>query len=185
MRLARLVLAAFALALALPLAARAQANNNAIPLPAYNPPPNAPDFGFTAGQKGLNFGLPAGGGPTIGFSYLLSRTAALEVNLGLGLQMTAPTAFNFSIELGYRAYFARIGDRLFPFFQPAFFLNRAGGVEEIALEAGIGVEYFLLEHFSVAGATGLAFQIGNLGGDGGASVALNTGTTALYANFYF
>ena len=34
-------------------------------------------------------------------------------------------------------------------------------------------------------ATGLALSMGNLGGSGGASVGLTTGTSALYASFYF
>jgi hypothetical protein len=177
-RTLRLSALALAVSLALPLAARADALN----LPSL--PPSTDNFGFSSGEKGLNFGIPSGGGPTIGFSYLLNSRAALEVNLGLGFTLTSPTDFAFSIELGYRAYLGRVGERLYPFFQPGFFLGRSGGVESIAFEGGVGVEYFLLDHFTVAGATGLAFSVGNLGGNS-ASVRLATGTTALYANFYF
>jgi len=177
LRLSALALAA---TLALPLAARA--DGLGLPqLPTVQP---ADAFGFASGEKGLNFGIPSGGGPTIGFSYLLSSRAALEVNLGLGFTLTSPSDFAFSIELGYRAYLGRVGDRLYPFFQPGFFLGRSGGVESIAFEGGIGVEYFLLDHFTVAGATGVAFNVGNLGGSA-AVVRIATGTTALYANFYF
>jgi hypothetical protein len=177
----RVFLLALALACAVPLAARAD-----LPLPDSGGPgsPGYSDvYGFAAKQKGLSFGIPSGGGATLGFSYLLTSSAALEVSFGLNLPFTSASNTTFSIELGYRNYFARFGNRLYPFFQPGFFFNRVGGAENIALEAGIGVEYFLLEHFSIAGATGVAFTIGSIG-NGSVTVGLNTGTTALYADFY-
>jgi hypothetical protein len=167
---------ALALVLALPLAARADPVMITVPSDA---------FGFTSGQKGLNFGLPSGGGPTIGFSYVLTNRSALELNLGLGATFAGNTDFAFSIEIGYRAYLTRFGDRLYPFIQPTFFFGRQGGAESLAIEGLFGVEYFLLEHFSVSGATGLELAIGNIGGGGSASGKLATGTTALFANFYF
>jgi hypothetical protein len=171
-------LALIAFALATPLAAHAE-ELNLIPGGPSEP------FGFNAGDKGLVVGLPAGGGPTVGFSYLLSSSAAVEANIGLGLQFTTPSAFDFSVELGYRKYLGRVGSRLFPFFQPGVFFSHANSVGEVALEAGVGVEYFLLEHFSIAAATGLALQFTNLGGNGSAGVSLTTGTTGLFADFYF
>jgi len=167
---------AIAIVFALPLAARADPVMITVPSDAY---------GFASGQKGLNFGLPSGGGPTIGFSYLLTNRSALELNLGLNAVFAGNTGFEFSLEIGYRAYLARFGDRLYPFIQPAFFFGRAGGAESLAIEALFGVEYFLLEHFSISGATGVALAIGNIGGGGSASGRLATGTTALFANFYF
>jgi len=173
----RLAVLSLAVALVLPLAARAD------PL-QYPPLPPSEAYGFSAGQKGLNFGIPSGGGPTIGASFVLSPKAALELNLGLGFTFTGNSDYAFSVELGYRAYLGHVGERLYPFVQPGFFFNRVDSAENIAVEGLIGVEYFLLEHFTISGATGLAFNIGNIGG-GDATVRLATGTTALFANFYF
>jgi hypothetical protein len=96
---------ALAVVFALPLAAHADPVMITVPSDAY---------GFASGQKGLNFGIPSGGSPTIGFSYLLTNRSALELNLGLGATFAGNTDFAFSIEIGYRAYLSRFGDRLYP-----------------------------------------------------------------------
>ena len=100
--------------------------------------------------------------------------------------MTGASDFAFSVEVGYRMYMVQAG-RLHGFLQPGIFLNRVGRASRIAASAGIGAEYVLLEHMTIAAATGLSFQIGNLGGPAGSDVDVKiaTGTTSLAINFYF
>ena len=149
-------------------------------------------FAFAAGMKGLSFALPSSGAPTFGFTWFVSPTGAIRLDVGLDLQLanaqpTGGSDFAFSVEASYRAYLARFG-RLYPFLQPGIFFNRVGGADpsgSLALAGSVGVEYFLLDHFSIAADTGLIFAVANIGGVGPASASFVTNTSALFANFYF
>jgi hypothetical protein len=157
-------------------------------------PASAQEFATNAGDKGLSFEVPSGGGSAVGFTYFLTSSSALRVDVGFDLQLanatpTGGTDLAFSVALGYRLFLAHlVGGRVHPFLQPAVSFARFGGARPtgtLALAGSVGVECFLLEHFSIAGATGVSLGMGNLGGTGGASVALTTGTSALFASFYF
>ena len=161
---------------------------------AFGAPASAEEFANSAGDKGLSFALPAGGAPTFGATYFLTSNTALRLDVGINLQLanakpTGGADLAFSVEVAYRIYLARVaGGRVHPFLQPGVFFNRTGGgaaTGTLAFEGSFGVELFLLEHFSIAGATGLALAMGNLGGTGGASIGVTTGTSALYASIYF
>ena len=151
-------------------------------------------MGPNAGDKGLSFEVPSGGGSGVGFTYFLTQSSALRVDVAFNWQLanaqpTGGTDFAFNAALGYRVFLAHlVGGRVHPFFQPAVSFGRSGGANPrgtLAFSGSVGVEFFLLEHFSLAGATGIALAMGNLGGAGGASVGITTGTSALYASFYF
>ncbi|MHB1846218.1 MAG: hypothetical protein ACYCWW_15455 [Deltaproteobacteria bacterium] len=163
--------------------------------PPQPPPPAAPATtsaqaeagapGFTAGTLGLEFGLPAGGGPTIGGSYFLNPNGALRLDLGIGASFSpSPATFAFSVEVGYRDYLATFG-KLRPFFQPSLFVGETPptggsgntGAFDFALEGGVGAEYFILDHFSFGIETGLSL---NFASNGITAVSLSTGTTALF-----
>lgn len=176
-------LSALALAFFVALPAAAQYGSP----PSITPLVNDPLANFHEGLKGLSFALPAGGGPTLGFNYFLSPTGALRLALGINLGLTNQpgTNFDFSVEVAYRAYMGTFG-RLHPFLQPGVFFNRVqGSGGSFAIEGGVGVEYFLLERFSIAASTGIAFNIANIGNDPGVKVNLTTGNSALAANFYW
>lgn len=152
-----------------------------------NPPPAASaetSRPFTTGTKGLHFGVPSGGGTTFGFSWFLQPNAALHGDIGMDWTLTGATDFSFSVELGYRMYLVQAG-RLHGFLQPGISIARQASISTLAAFVGVGAEYQLLERFTISAASGLAFQIGNLGGTGSAAVKLGTATTAIYANFYF
>jgi hypothetical protein len=151
-------------------------------------------LGPNAGDKGLSFVVPSGGGSGIGVTYFLTQGSALRIDVAFDWQLanaqpTGGTDFAFNASVGYRVFLAHVvGGRVHPFLQPAVSFGRSGGANPrgtLAFSGSVGVEFFLLEHFSLAGATGLALEMGNLGGTGGASVGITTGTSALYASFYF
>lgn len=157
-------------------------------------PPPAPaagevgQYGPEAGRKGLSFGIPSGGGTTVGFAYLLSNDAALRLDVGLDIplkQTVGSAGFGFSVDAGYRMYMWRIGN-LSPFVQPGLFMAKPAADSSfnqfaLALTGGVGAEYFFWNEFSISGQTGIAFTTTNKFND----IKLNTGTTALLANFYF
>ena len=137
--------------------------------------------------KGLSFGLPAGGGPTAGLTYFLDSKSAIRADVGLNIPVQPDFGFNLSVEGGYRMYMPNAG-RLYPFLQPGAFIRSDAGKDffdtaalTIALTGGIGAEYFFTERFSVSGQTGLALAFANEFDD----IALTTGTSALFANFYW
>ncbi len=140
--------------------------------------------GFSAGTLGLEFGLPSGGGPTIGGSYFLTPNGALRVDLGLGANFApSPASFAFSLEVGYRDYLATFG-KLRPFVEPGLFVNEtppsgnsANTAFEFALEGAVGAEYFILEHFSFGIKTGLSLAFAS---NGNTAVSLTSGTSALF-----
>ena len=149
------------------------------------------------GSVGLSLGLPAGGGPTIGASYNLSDRSSLRMDFGLEIasagsggatqtRQNSEVLFGFSIDAGYRMYLWNAGS-LHAFVQPGlFFSKRAqpgdfGALSTLAAVGTIGAEYFVVDQFSVSGATGLSLALSNEFQD----VRFSTGTTALYANFYW
>jgi hypothetical protein len=143
------------------------------------------------GTTGVEFTLPGGGVPTVGFTYFLQDNLAVRADLGLNTVFSpSGTPATFSIGVGLRMYqFKRNNVALF--LQPALAFGRsitgADGTEFISLSGGIGVEYFFFPNLSAGGVLALAFNIGNLGGPAGssASTSLSTNTSGLFANIYF
>lgn len=203
----------FATTVALPAAAQDDAETVSSPEASPAPESSAPKteasrpegaHGPRAGSLGLSLGLPSGGAPTIGMSYGLTDRASLRMDLGLEISSTgsgggaggmggtaqgnpnSDVLFGFSIDAGYRMYLWNSGS-LHAFVQPGlFFSKRAqpgdfGALSTIAAVGTIGAEYFVVDQFSVSGATGLSLALSNDFQD----VRLSTGTTALYANFYW
>lgn len=155
--------------------------------------------------KGLSFGIPSGGGPTVGGTYFLEDDIALKLDIGLdiGKTVAAPPAGGFdlggaasaasddllvglSVEAGIRFYLMRTG-KLAPFAQPGLFVARpvmpGDFMAPVVLQAnaGIGAEYFFNDNVSVAGLTGLGLRFANEF----ETIKLTTGTSALFLNLYW
>lgn len=204
-RAARLAGATFAL-IASAIAAPAWAQDTSMPPPSLPDATSSSshasasnDHGPREGSRGLSLGLPSGGGPTVGVSYGLTDRSSLRLDLGLDINSVTPQGgpvgpastdkpllLGFSVEAGYRMYLWQAGS-LHAFAQPSLFLAKRaqrGDLDDlmtIAAQGSIGAEYFFADAFSVSGATGVALSLSNAFKD----VRFNTGTTALYANFYW
>ena len=135
-------------------------------------------------MMGIAFSLPAGGDPAIGGIYYLDPNSAIRANLGFGLGFASGT-YNFSLEVGYRVYFARY-DSLLLFGQPALFIGNPNNTFTLALEGAVGGEFFVNSHIAFGVATGLAFQLQVPPAAGSAvTVNLNTGTTAIFGELFW
>jgi outer membrane protein W len=153
--------------------------------------PMSADVATKQGSMGVEFVLPGGGQPTVGVTYFINDNMALRTDLGLNAQLSpSGVPVLFSLGVGVRLYqFKR--DSVAVFLTPSFTLARVAGVPDATISlifgGGAGVQYFFTNRFSVGGILGLAFAIGNLGGPTGSSATINlsTGTTGLFAGYYF
>jgi outer membrane protein W len=150
------------------------------------------DVATKQGSMGVEFMLPGGTpAPTVGLTYFINDNMALRTDFGLNAQITpSGVPVLFSLGVGVRLYqFKR--DSVVVFLQPSFTLARVAGAPDATVSlifaGGAGVQYFFTNRFSVGGILGLAFSINNLGGPAGSSaiVNLSTGTTGLFAGYYF
>jgi len=139
---------------------------------------------------GIQVSLPAGGDPTFGFTYFVADTAALRADLGLGITSANGATQVFSAEVGVRVYLAKF-EHFMPFVEPAVFLANQGPAYppanmDVAVEASLGGEYFVSEHFSFGGRTGIALNMNfPPSNDNGAStiVTFKTGTPSVFGQF--
>ena len=154
--------------------------------------PMSADVATKQGSMGVEFMLPGGTpAPTLGLTYFINDNMALRTDLGLNAQLSpSGVPVLFSLGVGVRLYqFKR--DSVAVFLTPSFTLARVAGVPDatvaLIFAGGAGVQYFFTNRFSVGGILGLAFTIGNLGGPTGSSATINlsTGTTGLFAGYYF
>jgi hypothetical protein len=150
------------------------------------------DVATKQGSMGVEFMLPGGTpAPTVGLTYFINDNMALRTDFGLNAQLSpSGVPVLFSLGVGVRLYqFKR--DSVAVFLTPSFTLARVAGAPDATVQlifaGGAGVQYFFTNRFSVGGILGLAFIIGNLGGPTGssASITLSTGTTGLFAGYYF
>lgn len=139
------------------------------------------------GTIGLSFAFPAGGGPTAGGTYFLDKDNAVRADVGLNFALAPDVGVDLSVEVGYRMYKMNTG-KAHMYLQPGLFLKSTAGKDffdaklfEFAFTGSVGAEYFFLERFSGSAQTGLALRFANEFDD----IALTTGTSALFANFYF
>lgn len=150
----------------------------------------------TEGAKGLAFSVPSGGGPTFGFAYFTSDSAAIHVDVGLSLSSQAApmggdraNTGGFSVEAGYRMY-KPIAGKLTTFFQPSVYLAKQPGIDfgdalSAAVTAGFGVEYWVTPQWTFSGSTGVALQAKNNPMGSFKDISLTTGTSALAVSFYW
>ncbi|MBS2026058.1 MAG: hypothetical protein JST92_26970 [Deltaproteobacteria bacterium] len=173
------------------LAAPSFAADNKLALPDTSPP--APPLQvaqttdtstFKSGMKTLSFFAPSGGGAGLSGGIFLTNTTALRMDIAMNWVLTGNTDFAFDVGLGYRMYLVQAG-RLFGFIEPGVDFGREQTISHIGVNFGIGAEYFLLDRFSIAAKTALGLNVGNLGGNGSATAAIGTGTSAVYLNFHF
>jgi hypothetical protein len=150
---------------------------------------------FVKGGMGLQFAFPSGGAPTLGLTYFLNDKAAVNVNFGLLLASIAPgggadraNSGGFSLEAQYRMY-TRKGS-VATYLAPGIFFSKDPGIDfgdalGAALTFGLGAEFFLWDQFSLGGVTGVALSLEN-GADGSfKDIVFSTGTSLLYASFYW
>ena len=157
-----------------------------------------PDY-LPQGTVGLQFQTPAGGvfnplgspagGPgaanDVGVTYFIQPQTAVRLDFGLNAAFApSGTPASFDLQMSLRMYRARY-DRLWVFLQPGVGFGRANSAEYIDFGAGVGVEYFFTDHFTVGGVVGAVLAIENIGGVGSTGVGLSTGTSGLFAAFYF
>jgi hypothetical protein len=162
-----------------------------------SPSPLSPDgYPTTHGTAGVSFLLPSGGDPRIGGTYFLFNDVALRLDFGLNAPISPGGAGQnllFSVGGGLRFYpFKR--NRVGVFLQPSGVVGRENSPAVAAeaaffmrLGAGLGVEYFFTNYFSVGAVLELTLKFANLGGPAGTPVytTLSTATSALSANIYF
>jgi len=137
----------------------------------------------------LSFGLPSGGGGTVGYSYGLSNEASLRLDVGLEIGSNpagSGAVAGLSVDAGYRLYLWQAGN-MHAFVQPSLFLSkpavdqRIDEVLTVAAVGTVGAEYFFQPQLSVSAATGLSLALSKKFED----VRLRTGTSALFVNFYW
>ena len=128
-----------------------------------------------SGAKGVTLGVHDL--PTIGGFFYFSQADSLRLNLGLGFTFKPAFGAQFGIEANVRHHL--IGGNLRPYLEGGIRFGYAGNIN-FALQGGFGVEYFIVPRVSVAGTLGLALRFD----DGGSSISLPFGTTALLVNFH-
>jgi hypothetical protein len=139
---------------------------------------------------GIQVSLPAGGDPTLGFKYFVADNMALRGDLGLNITSVSGATQTFSLDAGLRYYLMKF-DHFMPFVQPALYVTNssppasAPATMYLALQGGIGGEYFITDHFSFGAQTGVAFDIAFASSAPGAktNVAFTTGTSAVFGQF--
>jgi hypothetical protein len=139
---------------------------------------------------GIAVSLPAGGDPTFGFFYFPTDSIALHVDLGLGIDSLPNATQLFSLQVGPRWYFSHF-DRFAPFFQPSLFLANQSPTYgptnmDVGIEAALGGEFFVTEHFSFGAMTGGALNIAfapNPANNRSTDVSFKTGTPTAFAAF--
>jgi hypothetical protein len=138
---------------------------------------------------GIQVSVPAAGDPTFGFTYFVADSAALRADLGLGITSQSGATQLFSGEVGVRWYFAHF-DRFAPFFEPGVFVanqNVYGPANmSLGLEAALGGEFFVTNHFSIGARTGGALNVNfapNPANGASTIVTFKTGTPAAFAQF--
>ena len=128
-----------------------------------------------SGAKGIVLGVHDL--PTVGGFYYFSSADSLRVNLGFGLTFKPDFGAQFSLEANVRHHL--FGGNLRPYLEGGIRFGYAGAIN-FALQGGFGVEYFIVPRVSVAGTLGLALRFD----DGGNSISLPFGTTALLMNVH-
>ncbi len=133
---------------------------------------------------GISVSLPTGGDPTFGFTYFVADNLALRADLGLNITSANGAAQQFSVEGGLRYYFASF-EHFMPFVQPGVYVNNpagaaGGNVIDLAVEAGLGGEYFITNHFSFGAMTGVAL---NMKFDPTVLATFTTGTSSVFGQF--
>jgi len=132
---------------------------------------------------GIQVSLPNGGDPTFGFTYFLAENMAIRADLGLNISSLSGQTQLFQIDGGLRYYFMRF-EHFMPFVEPGLYIaNNAEANMDLALNAGLGGEYFVTDHFSFGAKTGVALNIAFPPKGGSTDVSFTTGTSAIFGQF--
>jgi hypothetical protein len=151
--------------------------------------------GVNKGTKALEFGLPAGGGGSVGVEYFLDATSALDLDfVAPGLfkfgktqdpatgNSTTDLVFDFTI--GYKMVKAHEG-RVTTFIEPAIELgsdtSNFGDNFHAGIGAVLGVEFWVAPQFSLGGAVGVELNFTNKFND----FVFQTFNTGLFASIYW
>lgn len=138
--------------------------------------------------NGFSFGLPNGGGATIGIVKKQADNQELRLNASLDLSKAGEnidTTFGFSVEAGFRKYLIEAG-KVKMYHQPGVFLAKATVgefTEALALGAAydVGGEFWVSPNFSFGARAGLSLTISKQF----KAFALKTGTSAISATYYW
>lgn len=167
----------------------ASAQDKAAPGPATSTGDGGGNYGPHARWMGISVGFPTGGAPTAGLTYFFSDTFATKFDVGLDIGKSASDAKavgGFSLEAGFKIYFAKFGN-LSPFAQPGVFLARRALPGDFfpafvfQANGGLGAEYFFNDHLAFSAVTGLGIRIA----DDFETIKLTTGTSAIFASLYW
>lgn len=137
--------------------------------------PSGDGSGSGAGAKGLVFGFNEL--PTVGGFYHLNSQDSLRLNVGFKLNFKPGFNAEFSLEPAFRHHL--LTGNLRPFVEGGIAFGYAGDIN-FALRGGLGVEYYFVPRVSVSGVVGAALRFDN----GGGSISLPLGTTAVLLNVY-
>lgn len=141
------------------------------------------------GASSLSFAVPNGGnGYASGAAGYWMMFGNLNVGFNVGLALDtggADTAWDILLAPAVRSYWSTDGE-VAPFWYGQLNLrladNGATDTQELGIAGGLGVEWFVVENFSISGQVGLGIDI--LRPDPLDPLALGTFTSALTAQIY-
>jgi len=139
------------------------------------------------GTKAVVVEFPTGGSPTTAdFLYHLNSKRALNLSLGLGIDIESEedTVISMEVNVGYRMYeFSR--GRAMPYLEPfaGVFVGELGDGDTIALQGGarLGVEFPIYKQFTLGAYLAATLAIENSFD----TIALGVSTGAITAAFYW
>lgn len=118
-------------------------------------------------QWGMNFAIPTGNKTTFGLMYVLTDTMLLEADIGLTYineavnkgTDNAESSWGYMLAPGLRYYFMGSGPVNVYFKGALQFADNKDADAQLAVFAGLGVEWFVAKRFSISGDSGLAIQV--------------------------
>jgi hypothetical protein len=149
----------------------------------------AGDTAIAEGATSLSFGVPTGGNPyasgAAGIWRVVGPNMNVGANVGLAFDTEPDTQWDLLLAPAVRYYTATDGPVL-PYFlgQANLHLYDTGGNNDpgLAVIGGIGVEWFVMKQFSIAGHVGLGVDL--LRESGADPLRIGTFTSNLSAQIY-
>ncbi len=141
----------------------------------------------TEGAKSLSFAIPSGGNAYADGAFglwLVNANMNIGINVGLAVATKPDTSHDVLLAPALRYYITQEGEVL-PFYHAQVNLRLAKDADlELGAAAGLGVEWFVVKPFSIAGHVGLGLDLLRQGGSD-AGQRIGTITSALTAQLYF
>lgn len=139
-------------------------------------------------RQGFSFGLPNGGGTTVGYMRSRGNNEELRYDFLFDLNKAGKnidTTFAFGVQVGLRKYLSE-SSKIKVYHQPSAFVSKAAkGEFTEALSLGVGYslggEFFINPDFSIGARVGLSLTLSNQF----KAFRLVSGTSALQATYYW